>query len=479
MTRFTLRGPVTLRGRLLAIVLACVLISCAAVAIATTVALRRFLLDRLDQQLSAAGSRYALTLEHPPIDQDIDDGSFAAVIGQPAGTLGARVKGGAVTAFAIVGEPGRTADPATRRVLASLRASGGARTVSLPSFGDYRLQVVAGRDGDLLITGLPEHPVDETIAHLLEIEAMVFAGALLVSAIGATIFVRLSLRPLNRVARTALQVSELPLASGAVSIPDRVDDPASPGTEVGQVAEAFNHMLSHVEDALAQRQSSEEKLRRFVADASHELRTPVSVVRAHAEYARRVDEGMNAETSHALDRISAEADRMSVLVDELLLLARLDAGRPLAREDVDVSRLAIDAVRDAQVAAPDHYWQLDLPDEPVVITGDEHALHQVMANLLSNARGHTPAGTMVTTAVEVTGGRVLVRVSDDGPGIPDALQARIFERFVHGTGSDRGGSGGSGLGLSIVAAIAAAHGGSVRLTSEPGRTEFTVELPTG
>lgn len=467
---------VTLRSRLMAVLLACLLVSCAIVAVVTSLALRRFLVDRLDQQLAAAGNRYAVGLEHPgDPDQDTDDNAFRTVPGQEVGTLGARVAGGAVTAAAVVGEPSANT-AAARSALARLGPSARPRTVDLPGLGEYRLAVSRGADGDLLVTGLPEGPVDETITRLLVVEGIVFAVALLVTLGAGGLFVRLSLRPLNRVAGTALQVSELPLASGAVSIPDRVDNPA-PGTEVGQVADAFNHMLEHVESALRERHASEDRLRRFIADASHELRTPVAVIRSHAEYAQRLDEALPPDVDHALARITAESNRMSVLVDDLLLLARLDAGRPLAKDTVDLTRLTLDAVRDAQVAGPDHTWRLELPDEPVQVTGDEHALHSALANLLTNARVHTPVASTVTVSlIGADPGPVRLTVADDGPGIPPALAERVFERLVHGESSSRE-TGGSGLGLAIVAAIVAAHGGRVDLQSRPGRTVFTVELP--
>jgi two-component system OmpR family sensor kinase len=464
--------PVTLRTRLVAVLVACLLVSCAAVAVATSLALRHFLLDRLDEQLAAAGGRYATILEHPS-DHDADNSAFGSVVGQPAGTLGARVLNGTVTAFGVVDEPGVTAPAATRAQLARLTAPTAPRTLHLDTLGEYRVIATAGQDGDVLITGLPATPVEETVRHALEIEAVVFAAALLISGAAAALFVRLSLRPLTRVARTALQVSKLPLATGEVSIPDRVDDPA-PGTEVGQVAEAFNHMLEHIEAALSERHAGEKELRRFVADASHELRTPVAVVRSHAEYAQRTGGDQSDAVTGALERIVAESDRMGVLVDNLLLLARLDAGRPLGREPVDLTRVTLDAARDAQIAGSTHEWRLELPDEPVTVTGDDYALHQALANLLANARTHTPPGTTVTVRLEADGTRgVMLSVADDGPGIAPELQPRVFERLVHGSAAH----GGSGLGLSIVAAIVAAHGGTIRLDSTPGRTVFEVDLP--
>jgi two-component system, OmpR family, sensor kinase len=277
-----------------------------------------------------------------------------------------------------------------------------------------------------------------------------------------------------------LRVSDLPLASGEVALSERVPNAGGPGTEVGQVAEAFNHMLEHVESALSERHASEDRLRHFVADASHELRTPVAVIGSHAEFALHTEPDLPAQVQPALRRISAESDRMGHLVEDLLLLARLDAGRPLARDDVDLTRLVVDAVSDARVTATDHRWQLDLPAEPVTLRGDQHALHQALSNLLANARTHTPAGSTVNVTVEpATDGIVTMRVCDDGPGIPPDVRPHVFERFVRADNARTHTSGNAGLGLSIVAAIVHAHAGHVAVTSEPGRTEFTLSLPTG
>jgi two-component system, OmpR family, sensor kinase len=236
-------------------------------------------------------------------------------------------------------------------------------------------------------------------------------------------------------------------------------------------------MLGHVESALARREASEARLRSFAADASHELRTPLTAIRGYAELARQRTDSLPDDIAHALARVESESARMSVLVDELLLLAELDAGRPLARDPVDLTRLAIDVTSDARAAAPDHRWQLELPDEPVITRGDELRLHQVLANLLSNAARHTPAGTMVTTTVCAGAGGVSVGVTDDGPGIPADLQPAVFERFVRGDASRSRAAGGSGLGLAIVQAVTAAHGGHVTVTSRPGETRFAITLP--
>jgi two-component system OmpR family sensor kinase len=468
---------VGLRTRIVAVLVVLLLMACAVVALVSLVALRRFLYSRLDQQLAAAGARYAVSLEHAA-DRDHDDSRFASVIGQPAGTLGARVAGGKVTALGIVGGSTVSATSPARTALAGVAPTRHPRSITIPSLGEYRIMVTPGQDNDLLITGLPEHSVEETIHRLAGIEAVVFAGALVLTAAAGVLCVRLSLRPLRRVAGTALQVSELPLGSGAVSLPERVPNPA-PGTEVGQVAEAFNRMLEHVESALTQRHISEDRLRHFVADASHELRTPVAVIGSHAEFALRSSPGLPEDAERALTRIGAEAARMGHLVDDLLMLARLDAGRPLRRGEVDLTRLAIDAVSDARVTAGGQRWQLDLPAEPVLVPGDPNALHQALANLLINASTHTPAGT--TVVVSVSGvradGTVQLQVRDDGPGIPAEVLPHVFERFVRADAGRSPVAGNAGLGLSIVDAIVRAHGGSVGATSVPGRTEFTVELP--
>jgi two-component system OmpR family sensor kinase len=251
---------------------------------------------------------------------------------------------------------------------------------------------------------------------------------------------------------------------------------ADPRTEVGQVGTALNRMLDHVGWALASRQESETRLRQFLADASHELRTPLSAIRGYAELTRR--DPLPAETEYSLVRISSQAERMTTLVEDMLLLARLDSGRPLEDGDVDLTRLVVDGVSDAHAVGPDHRWGLQLPDDPVTVRGDASRLTQVLTNLLANARTHTPPGTTVTVTLagDPHGARLVV--TDDGPGIPPDLLPHVFERFARGSSSRSRQNGSTGLGLSIVHAVVAAHEGSVTVTSVPGRTEFTVLLPT-
>jgi two-component system, OmpR family, sensor kinase len=466
--------PHTLRTRLVAGVLVLFALACAVVGVATSLALRGFLLQRVDQQLSVAVGRFAASLEH----QD-DNGEHGDSRGQSPGTLGVRLLDGRVTDAAVVTSGIRRIDlsASDASVLAGVPPDGHPHTVELSALDDYRVVAVAGADGDVLIDGLPMEGANATIHHLQIIEAAVFAAVMLGTGIAGAIWVRLSLRPLQRVAATARRVTELPLASGEVELPERVpyDDPR---TEVGQVGAAFNRMLFHVGDALASRQASQQRMRTFAADASHELRTPLATVRAHVELARRDTAHVPSGVRHALERIDAETARMRSLVDDLLLLARLDEGRPLARDEVDLSRMVIDATGDVRVSGPGHHWRLELPEEPVTVVGDAGRLHQVIANLLGNARLHTPEGTTVTVALRVpAAGTVEVTVTDDGPGIPDESQPEVFERFVRVDKARSRASGGSGLGLSIVRAVVAAHEGTVEVESRPGRTVFRVLLP--
>jgi len=380
-----------------------------------------------------------------------------------------------------------------------------AYSVNLTSLdADYRVTAVAGHDGDILITGLPMSGVESTLRQVALAELIVFPCVLLLAGVLGTALVRLSLRPLRRVAATAARVAELPLDEGEVSLPSGVPD-SDPRTEVGRLGAAFNRMLYHVERALGRRAASEARLRRFAADASHELRTPLSAIRGYSELALRHRGPVPQDVTHALRRIQSESERMGVLVDDLLLLARLDAGRPLEREPVDLTRLVIETTSDARVARADHRWQLDLPDEPVLVEGDQHRLHQVLANLLSNAGKHTPPGSTVSVALALgvtppdtssvrrgvvpSGPRVELSVTDDGPGISPELLPELFERFSRGeAGRARGadadadaGAGAAGkstgLGLAIVDAVVAAHGGGIVVTSRPGMTRFAILLP--
>ncbi|GHH82868.1 sensor histidine kinase [Streptomyces sulfonofaciens] len=472
------RLPRTLRARLTTGLVVLLAAASLAVGLTTVLALRSFLEHRLDQQLVATDGRFPASLEQgePPDADNAPD-----TRGQADHTFGARLVPGEPTRASVVDDETDRAVPldgADRHLLAHLPLTGRGRSVTLSSLGDYRVVAARGDDGDVLITGLPLRPVAETVHRLETVEAVVFGSALTVTGVAGALWVRLSLRPLHRVTATAASVAELPLASGEVAMPAPVPD-IDPRTEVGRVGAALNRMLGHVGDALSRRQAGEERLRHFAADASHELRTPVATVRGHAELALRHPGPVPAGVRRALERIQAESERMSTLVDDLLLLARLDAGRPLEHRSVDLTRLVLDAGDDARAAAPGHRWMLDLPEEPVTVTGDAHRLHQVIGNLLANARVHTPPGTEVV--VRLTGaadGGAELTVSDNGPGVPAELRDDVFERFARADHSrSRASGGGSGLGLSIVRAVVAGHGGSVALDSSPGATEFRVVIP--
>lgn len=483
--------PRTLRARLTAGLVVLLAVSCAAVGVAAVVGLNGFLTGRLDEQLSEVGNRFPASLEHggrPPDGHDDHDGDeHGDTRRQSAGTFGARLLNGTVTNAAVVPSSGAdTTDltvgltAADTRTLAAVPVDGRAHTVHLSTLDEYRVRATAGLDKDVLITGLPLEPVESTVHRLELVAGIVFGVALALTGVAGALWVRWSLRPLSRVAATATRVSELPLASGEVALPPRAPT-ADPHSEVGRMAVAFNRMLGHVEDALTKRHASEERLRSFAADASHELRTPVAAVRGHAELALLHPGPVPPEVTRALERIAAESSRMGEMVDDLLLLARLDAGRPLERLPVDLTRLVLDTVADARATGPGHRWALDLPEDPVTVTGDQHRLHQVLANLLANARLHTPEGTKVTVSLESDGTTATLQVQDDGPGIPADIQPAVFDRFTRADrrrSKDAAGPG-AGLGLSIVAAVVEAHGGSAGVVSRPGATTFTVRLPRG
>jgi two-component system OmpR family sensor kinase len=239
-----------------------------------------------------------------------------------------------------------------------------------------------------------------------------------------------------------------------------------------------NRLLDHVSSALSARQASETRVRQFLADVSHELRTPLAAISGYAELTRRSREIAPPDIAHAMSRVESETARMSRMVEDLLLLARLDEGRPLELETVDLTYLVLGAVSDAAASGRDHQWRMNVPDEPVEVRGDASRLHQVLANLLGNARTHTPAGTTITTALASSSpGTVAVTVLDDGPGIAAGVLPNVFERFARGGAARANAAGSTGLGLAIVRAIVQAHGGSVHVTSRPGQTAFVIRLP--
>jgi len=327
---------------------------------------------------------------------------------------------------------------------------------------------VPGERGTVVVA-IPLAEVDATLHRLVLVEAIVTAGVLVAMAAAATWMVRVGLRPLQKMGDTAD-------ASAGGDLSRRVE-PAEPRTEVGRLGLALNSMLERIENAFAEKQASENRLRRFVADASHELRTPLTSIRGYAELFRRGADSRPHDLAKTMQRIEDESERMGKLVEELLTLARLDQGRALELQPVDLTKLAREAVEDFSAADGDHPADLDAP-ESIMVEADEHRLRQVLANLLSNARVHTPAGTPVHVRLGSADSRAWVEVEDEGPGLAAEDASRVFDRFFRVDPSRSRDKGGAGLGLSIASAIAEAHGGSISLRSAPGAgSTFRLELP--
>ncbi|MGY1837708.1 MULTISPECIES: sensor histidine kinase [unclassified Modestobacter] len=480
------RSHRSLRTRLLVAFVVPLVLVLALVGVVSVTALRGELVSQVDTRLEAVADR----AQGPGRgSRSGDDGrrgrNGLGAPGQGEGTLVAEVSDGVVVWSGVLAQSGAELPltDAQEAVLAELPTDGEPVTRDLGGeLGSYRLVARPTPGDDVLMTGLPLRGAADAVRSLVTVELLAGLAALLAAAGAAVLVIRRTLRPLDRVAATATRVAELPLASGEVRLAERVPpQDTDPGTEVGQVGTALNRLLDHVEQSLAARQASETQVRQFVADASHELRTPLASIRGYAELVRRQGGEVPADVGHAMRRVESEAVRMTELVEELLLLARLDAdaeaGRELATEEVDLTALLVDVVTDAHAAGPGHRWQLDLPDVPVLVPGDAARLHQVVANLLANVRAHTPEGTTATTRLRTEGGWAVLCVADDGPGMPAALQAHAFERFARGDASRSRTAGSTGLGLAIVQAVVAAHGGTVGLTSAPGATEVTVRLP--
>ncbi|MFD3740348.1 ATP-binding protein [Streptomyces sp. NPDC058629] len=519
--RALLRRPWTLRTRLVVSAVSLIAVVAAVIGSVTAIAFHSYMYGKLDDQLHSI----AVRAERPPGPGPLPAAllnagplGFVGGGGQPLGTFGALVDDdGGITASKVVEDSGlrsqESAKPLTEAQQRALEAGapttgaqaagaqetgGSTRSVDLPGLGGYRVEAATTTEGRTVLVGIPTAEVSGALTTLIVVEVCVTAAGLIAASLAGTVLVGVALRPLRRVAATATRVAELPLHSGEVALLERVPDAeADPRTEVGQVGAALNRMLGHVGSALVVRQESETRVRQFVADASHELRTPLASIRGYAELTRRAT-GRDASASdpvtrHALGRIESEADRMTGLVEDLLLLARLDAGRPLSYGSTDLLPSVVDAVSDARAADAAateadalHHWRLELPGEPVTVRADPARLQQVLVNLLANARTHTPPGTTVTVSVRPSvraGQPVTLEVRDDGPGIPAELLPHVFERFARGDASRTRGAvgeratGSTGLGLAIVQAVVSAHGGRVRVESVPGRTVFAVELP--
>ncbi|MCE4025630.1 ATP-binding protein [Microbacterium sp. Au-Mic1] len=487
------RGPLSLQTRLMAAVTGFVSLILVVIAIATSVVLGNVLNGRLQDELAATAKGVGgIARQSAVIGHFVPNASDLVVgpTGVPNGTLVIVVsQTGAATGTVVTSD--RVAQDLTalqiHQVVTAL--SEGRYAEDLSQLGDYQFvhQPVppTGPTQFEVITGLPRASTEAQITTLFSMIALTTIGGLILLALSTAITIRVALRPLREVAATANRVANQPLDRGDVSITERVPAAeADPRTETGLVGSALNTLLDHVDASLAVRQRNEERMRQFVADASHELRTPLSSIRGYSELSLRAlsksdapEDAATASAHTALERIQAQSLRMTSLVEDLLLLARLEEGRELSLSTVDLSRLAIEGVEDARPTAPDHDWAIDVPEEPVELIGDTGRLQQVVTNLLANARTHTPAGTQITIEVAEEGHEAVLRVCDDGPGIDPAVRDELFSRFARGDRSRNRATGGSGLGLSITKAIVDGHGGTISVQSEPGATLFTVRLP--
>ena len=478
------RPPWTLRRQLVVLLIGLVLLICSVLAVVSTLSLRGELVGQVEDDLRQASARavdrpFGKQPDAPSADTGLAPAPYQ-VPGQGAGDIDVLLSGSTVVRAGYVDETGdfrSLVGTAALATLEALDADGRIHEVDLGDLGSYLAISTTTPTGDTVVTAVSTAPADDPLRSYVAVEVALIALAALLAAAAATVLVRRALRPLERVAGAALRVSELPLDRGEVEQIHGVDpQDTDERTEVGTVGAALNRMLGHVESSLAARHESETQVRQFVADASHELRTPLASIRGYAELVRRSPDDVPADTLRALGRIESEALRMGALVDDLLLLARLDAGRPLEREEVDLTLLAADALADAHAASHDHVWELDLPDRPetedeaddatahgVVVRGDEARLRQVFVNLLSNARVHTPPGTRVVLGLRVEAGTAVVSVTDDGPGIAPALLPALFQRFSRGDSARNRAGGSTGLGLAIAQAIVQEHGG--RLTA--------------
>lgn len=443
----------SLRARLLAVLVSLAALGLIVAAVVTYASLRSFLVERVDRTVSGNALALARSLD---LRGRLDPGDVDA--------LGAS-NPGVYIGLATVGRPVRWApvgvrpgdQPPPQPDLAPERATGAAAerhpftVAAVRGETRFRVQLERLRSGPTLVVAAPLDEVDDTLHRLLLVEVVVALSVLAAILLMGLWLVRVGLRPLGRIELTAAAIADGDLSQ-------RIDND-DPRTEVGRLGGALNSMLGQIEEAFDERTASEQRLRRFVADASHELRTPLAAVRAYAELFDRGARERPADLERAMTGIQRESNRMGLLVGDLLLLARLDQGRPLERKPVDLVEVASEAVEAAKLLDPEREIEIEAP-APVEVKGDSERLRQIFDNLLANVRAHTPAGTPATVRVADDGGRAVVEVVDSGHGLSDDQLAHAFERFYRGDASRSRDVGGAGLGLAIAAAIAESHGGS-------------------
>ena len=457
----------SLSGRLLIGVIGLVLVGLATADIATYLLLQNNLLSRIDSQLTARSTVGVLgancNVRGPLPAGDFPAGTITELIGRDGEVaVSCRFLGTSTAKPELPKQlPHSSLDTPSRPFTA--RGDDGViqyRVTTWPedSFG-----------GGYVVFAIPLTEMQNTLGTLLLLEGVIGAGVVIATAVLAFVIVRVGLKPLQRMGAVAQDI-----AAGDLT---RRVDPATPETEIGRLGLALNGMLSQIEAAFAERTRSENRLRRFIADASHELRTPLTSIRGYAEMLRRGAEKSPQDSGVARRRIEEESVRMSVMVDDMLILARLGQGRPLDRAPVDLQAVARDAVADARAVAPQREITLDAPEQ-VVVTGDDTRLRQAIGNLVRNAVVHTPAESPIDVSVIARDGVALMKVADHGPGLRPDEASRIFEPFFRADPSRSRDSGGVGLGLSIVSAVAAAHGGKVSVSDTPGGgATFEVEIP--
>ncbi len=479
-----LNHEVSLRGRLVITAVALTAVALIITDITATMILRNYLVGRVDDQLRAVAGGQTLRLDELHMTDPVSDSQMMTGMGTPnvrkvPNSLTLTIldpHGNVIRQF---GGGLNNSDIAT--ALKGLTISQAAKHQDKPwtlrdstPGADYRVlaRVIVNNEGTAVVA-LSLADVSQTLVNLNFILILLAVLVLLILATVARKAISIGLRPLDDVEKTAAEI-----ASGDYSARLANDDPR---TEVGRLNSALNTMLNRIEESFNTSRASEDRLRRFAADASHELRTPLTAIRGFAELHRQGAVMGEEATTEVLRRIEKESVRMSTLVDDLLLLARLDQQRPIAQEPVDVRALVEEAVAAARASSTTHAIDLEMPEDEVFVLGDSGRLHQAVANLLVNARAHTPDGTPIHVTVSIDGAEADISVADEGPGLTSEQAARIFERFYRVDPSRQRGvtkHEGSGLGLSIVDAVVKAHGGSASVESTPGKgAMFTLHLP--
>jgi two-component system OmpR family sensor kinase len=443
----------------------------------TYIALRSFLLSRVDSQLSTGHMGVEQALDRTA---GLDSGDSGGQGGRgpggppgpillPRGTYGElRSPSGQVLAR----YPDGTDDSGARPVLPGPLTAASPGLFTVPGsggVGHYRVYDETTPAGNLLMVAVPLDDVDSTLSQLLVLELAIAGGVTLVVVLATALLVRRGLRPLERIGSTARSIVLSDLSQRVT--------PATERTEVGRLGLALNTMLGQLEEAFKEREANEQRLRHFVSDASHELRTPLTSMRGYAELLRRNPDMDPEDMTLAMRRIDEETQRMGILVDDLLLLARLDQGRPLESRPVDMEALVADACADARAADGSRAITTRVT-APLVVSGDQLRLRQVLSNLLRNALVHSPSGTPIEVGLRRDDGHAVLEVIDHGPGIAPAHAERVFERFYRADAGRSGDQGGSGLGLSIAAAVVQAHGGRISVDGTPGGgATFRIRLP--